>query len=112
MTADHDSSTDDYKMRHNDRVPVDGSAAQLTCSSVYSVEVKIRNVSTSGFMAECQETVGIGSFVSLDVPGVGPVQAQVRWQVGKAMGGMFVNPISLDSCEWTAVREDGPRQAA
>ena len=43
----------------------------------------------------------IGSYVSLDVPGVGPVQAQVRWQVGTKMGGMFLDPISLGRCEWT-----------
>jgi len=53
-------------------------------------------------MAECASPVLIGSYVSLDVPGIGPVQAQVRWQVGTKMGGMFMDPISLAQCEWTA----------
>ena len=44
----------------------------------------------------------IGSYVALDVPGIGPVNAQVRWQIGIRVGGMFLDPISLTECEWTA----------
>jgi hypothetical protein len=44
----------------------------------------------------------IGSYVSLDIPGIGEVKAQIRWQLGRQMGGMFLDPISLASCEWTA----------
>jgi hypothetical protein len=62
-------------------------------------------VSTAGFMAECHEPVQIGSYVSLDVPGVGPVHAQVRWQIGKRMGGMFLDPISLNRCDWVATEK-------
>ena len=39
-------------------------------------------------MAECAEPVRIGSHVSLEVPGIGPGHAQVRWQLGGLMGGM------------------------
>ena len=46
------------------------------------VEIKVRNVSTAGFMAECAAPVRIGSYVMLDIPGIGPVEAQVRWQIG------------------------------
>ena len=60
----------------------------------------------------CLEPVQIGSFVSLDVPGIGAVQAQVRWQIGYRMGGMFVDPISLHRCEWTAVPAEPPQKAA
>ncbi|WP_129790509.1 hypothetical protein [Sphingosinicella sp. CPCC 101087] len=74
----------------------------------YDVEVRVRNVSTCGFMAECAVPVRIGSYVTLDVPGIGPVHAQVRWQIGLTMGGMFLDPISLESCEWTATRADPP----
>ena len=88
--------------RRGARLPVE-SHAELRSQHRYAVEVTIRNVSTSGFMAECYEPVRIGSYVSLDVPGVGPVHAQVRWQIGKRMGGMFLDPISLNRCKWTAV---------
>lgn len=78
----------------------------------YAIEVKVRDVSTSGFMAECVESVEIGSHVTLDVLGIGPVRAQVRWQIGCRMGGMFLDPISLDECEWTAVRAEPLRLEA
>jgi hypothetical protein len=76
------------------------------------VEVTVCDVSQCGFMAECGDPVQIGSYVSLDVPGIGTVRAQVRWQLGGKMGGMFLDPISLNRCEWTAVKADPPLQAA
>ncbi len=100
-----------FKERRSERHPV-ASDTTLRHQNWYSVEVMIRDVSQRGFMAECAEPVRIGSFVSLDVPGVGSVQAQVRWQVGRRMGGMFRDPISLNRCEWTAVPADPPREAA
>jgi hypothetical protein len=100
-----------YKPRRSGRTPVAGRT-RLRAQSWYSVEVTVCDVSTSGFMAECAEPVRIGSYVSLDVPGVGPVNAQVRWQLGDRMGGQFVDPISLHRCEWTAVPADPPQKAA
>jgi hypothetical protein len=99
-----------YKQRRTPRRSVEG-AAQLSQSGLYKVEVTIRDVSTSGFMAECPEPVRIGSHVSLEVPGVGPVRAQVRWQLGGRMGGMFLDPISLSRCEWTATPIESDRAA-
>jgi hypothetical protein len=78
----------------------------------YSVEVTVCDVSQCGFMAECDDAVQIGSYVTLDVPGIGAVKAQVRWQLGGRMGGMFLDPISLNRCEWTAVKANPPLQAA
>lgn len=91
-----------FKSRRTARVDVTGVQASLSPQDLYNVEVRVRNVSTAGFMAECSAPVRIGSYVSLDIPGVGPVQAQVRWQIGLRMGGMFLDPISLKSCDWTA----------
>ena len=68
----------------------------------------MRDLSTRGFMAECDQWVEIGSTVSLAVPGIGAVEAQVRWQIGNRMGGMFLDPISLERCEWMAVRAEPP----
>lgn len=100
-----DEQTPGYRPRRTSRVPVEGSAS-LTPQDLYKVEIKVRNVSSCGFMAECAQPVRIGSYVSLDVPGVGPVKAQVRWQIGTRMGGMFLDPIGLARCEWTAERAD------
>jgi hypothetical protein len=99
MTAEPPPSQ--FKIRRTERKPVSGTA-DLRHQSLYSVKVRIRDVSTEGFMAECADPVRIGSYVSLDVPGIGAVHAQVRWQLGDKMGGQFVDPISLARCEWTA----------
>jgi hypothetical protein len=75
---------------------------QLRSTDLPGVDVIVCDLSTSGFMAECMRPVLIGSYVSLDIPGIGPVHAQIRWQVGGRMGGKFLDPISLHRCEWTA----------
>jgi hypothetical protein len=100
-----------YKPRGSARRAV-SDRTQLHAPNWYSVEVRVCDVSTGGFKAECPEPVRIGSYVSLDVPGIGPVHAQVRWQLGHRMGGMFLDPISLARCEWTAVKAEGPEAVA
>lgn len=94
-----------FRERRVERTKV-SAIAQLRPAARYSVEVRIRDVSQCGFMAECREPIAIGSTVALDVPGIGEVQAQVRWQIGGRIGGMFLDPISLDRCEWIAVRAE------
>jgi len=101
--APEQDQTPGFMPRRTGRVVVDGTAS-LTPHDRYNVEVKVQNVSSAGFMAECAEPVRIGSYVSLEVPGIGPVEAQVRWQIGRRMGGMFLDPITLARCEWTADR--------
>lgn len=107
-----DSETEpDYKSRRGHRHALNAQAS-ITPQNLYNIEIRVRNVSTCGFMAECDEVLRIGSFVALDVPGIGQVDAQVRWQLGVRMGGMFLDPISLARCEWTAVRADSTPKAA
>ena len=101
---------DDFVSRRSERMAV-GSTTQLRSQNWYEIEVQVRDLSQTGFMAECAEPIGIGSAISLDVPGIGPVHAQVRWQIGGRMGGMFLDPISLSKCEWTGVRTDPPAAA-
>ncbi len=111
LTPDEQEQALEYKPRRTRRVVVE-KAGNLRSQNWYNVEVKIRNLSACGFMAECSEPVQIGSCVSLDVPGIGPVDAQVRWQIGARMGGMFLDPISLNRCEWVAVKADNPSPGA
>lgn len=94
-----------FRSRRSDRTAVHADAVSLTPDK-HAVEIKVRNVSSAGFMAECAKPVLIGSYVSLNVPGIGSVQAQVRWQIGARMGGMFLDPISLARCEWTAEKAE------
>lgn len=94
-----------YKLLRTRRHAVDSTVA-LNGQNQYRIEVTVRDVSTTGFMAECPEPVRIGAYVTLDVPGIGVVHAQVRWQIGVRMGGMFLDPISLARCEWVGTRAD------
>jgi len=110
MKSDHEQS-EHFKQRRSERQAVD-SVARLHSPQWYAVEVTICDVSQCGFMAECKEPLQIGSYVSLDVPRIGAVDAQVRWQIGRRIGGMFLDPISLARCEWTAERADPPLKAA
>ena len=96
-----------FRPRRAERISADATTS-LRHENWYDVEVKVRDFSSCGFKAECSEPVRIGSHVSLDVPGIGPVDAQVRWQIGRKMGGMFLDPISLSRCEWVAVPATPP----
>ena len=91
-----------FKSRRTARVDIPDAQVSLSPRDLYNIEINVRNVSAAGFMAECAAPVRIGSYVTLDIPGVGPVEAQVRWQIGMKMGGMFLDPISLGRCEWVA----------
>lgn len=100
-----------YRMRRSTRIAVDRTAS-LRPETWYDVEVRLRDLSTTGFLVETDDTIPIGSFVMIELPGIGAVHAQVRWQVGGRMGAMFLDPIDLSECEWTTVRISPPDQAA
>jgi hypothetical protein len=110
MKSDHEQPGQ-FKQRRSERLPV-AMGASLQHPHWYNVEVTVCDVSQCGFMAECDEPMQIGSYVSLDVPGIGSVKAQVRWQIGRRMGGMFLDPIRLTECEWTAVQTAPPLETA
>ena len=100
-----------YQPRRTTRHRID-QPANLQPQNLLEIEVNVRDVSARGFMAECHEPVRIGSYVSLQVPGIGPVHAQVRWQIGACMGGMFLDPISLARCEWRADKVEKKDEAS
>jgi len=77
---------------------------QLRSREAREQDITVCDISTSGFMAECMRPVLIGSYVSLDLPGIGPVHAQVRWQVGGRMGGKFLDPVNIHRCDWLVAR--------
>jgi hypothetical protein len=63
--------------------------------------LKITDISRSGFGGVCQTPVPIGGEVGLNVPGAGPVRAQVRWALGGVLGARFVPELSeqqFDAC--------------
>jgi hypothetical protein len=99
--ADEEGEGSAFQPRRSHRVTLQ-AVTHLRSTDDRPVEVVVCDLSTSGFMAECMRPVLIGSYVSLDLPGIGPVHAQVRWQVGGRLGGKFLDPVSLLRCEWTS----------
>lgn len=89
-----------FQARRTPRLSVQ-ETTHLRSRDMPVLEVTVCDLSANGFMAECLQPVLIGSYVSLDLPGIGPVHAQVRWQVGGRLGGKFLDPISLHRCDWT-----------
>jgi hypothetical protein len=61
---------------------VDGCGREL--------QTTIWNLSDGGFMAECEEKLPIGSVVAIEIPGRGPVRAEVRWALGWRFGAMIL----------------------
>ena len=85
-------------MRRSERINVD-ETARLRPNSWSSLEVRIVDLSDSGFRAECEATMLCGSPVWVDLPGLGETEAQVTWRRCGEIGAKFVVPIDLGRCE-------------
>lgn len=59
------------------------------------VTVSVGDISVTGFMAETDEPVALGAHVSIDLPGLGPMAARIRWTVGVRIGARFAAPIDV-----------------
>ena len=97
MSSDDDNGFDSG--RRAQRLPLDAET-RLRPNSWSSLQIRMLDLSESGFRAECEARVKRGGSVSLDVPGIGQVEAQVEWQRGDQFGARFFAPIELDCCQW------------
>jgi hypothetical protein len=68
---------------------------RLHPNSWSSLEVRVLDCSETGFRADCDAKVTVGLFVTLEVPGIGPVRATVSWRRGRQFGARFEQPIDL-----------------
>lgn len=59
------------------------------------------DLSELGFRARCDARLRVGGTVSIEVPGLGALDAQVEWQRGDEFGARFYQPIDIDACGWT-----------
>lgn len=89
-------------MRREKRTQVD-EAARLHPNDWSSIEVRVLDISSSGFRAECDARILVGTAVTLDVAGVGPLRAYVTWRRGDRFGAKFDLPADLTGCTWDAV---------
>jgi hypothetical protein len=59
------------------------------------VELKLRNISSMGALAETHVPVAPGTELTIDVVGVGPVRATVRWAQSGKFGVQFSQSFDL-----------------
>lgn len=85
-------------VRRSERINVD-ETARLRPNSWSSLEVRIVDLSDSGFRAECDATILCGSPIWVDLPGLGEIEAQVTWRRRGEIGAKFTVPIDLARCE-------------
>ena len=91
--------------RRAERVTLD-EATRLRPNDWSSLEVRMIDLSESGFRASCDARLQNGGLVSLDVAGIGTVEAQVEWQRGGCFGARFVMPIDISRCTWTPTERE------
>jgi hypothetical protein len=60
-----------------------------------SVELKLRNISSMGALVECGIPVSPGTELAIDIVGVGPVRAVVRWSQSGKFGVQFDRQFDL-----------------
>jgi hypothetical protein len=87
-------------VRRAERLSVD-EAARLRPNSWSSLEIRMVDLSELGFRGACEARLRRGSCVTLEIPGVGAVEAQVEWQRGDEFGARFFLPLDVAACEWT-----------
>jgi len=97
MSSDDDNGFDSG--RQAERLSLDAET-RLRPNSWSSLQIRMLDLSSSGFRAECEARVKPGSTVSLDVAGIGEVDAQVEWQRGDQLGARFFAPIEIKRCQW------------
>ena len=60
-----------------------------------AVQLQIVNVSACGFMARCEAELTAGESISVRLPVIGDVSAEVRWSLGGRIGCQFDRMIDL-----------------
>lgn len=85
----------EYEFRSAERltVPID---SKLRLADGRELEIRIRDISSMGFMMECPEVVPIGSRVELLLPVIGTLQAEVRWELAGWVGCKLADELRWD----------------
>ena len=67
----------------------------VTCINGEMVELKLRNISSMGALVECPIAVSPGTELAVDIVGVGPIRAIVRWSQSGKFGVQFEQQFDL-----------------
>ena len=90
-----EEAQDGSDRRRNLRHPVE-LGARVRELGDEGFEARVLNISETGFMAEADGEVEVGTRIWLILPGRERANALVRWIAGKRIGAEFAEPISLD----------------
>lgn len=82
------------EIKREPRVDVTFDACLIDSSGVEH-QVKVLDLSKSGFRLECEEMLRIGERVELRTKRHGDFPAQIRWALGQEAGGRFLSPVTL-----------------
>jgi len=93
--------------RRTERLALDEST-RLRPNDWSSLEVRMLDISPLGFRAQCEARLQPGGTVTLDIPGLGGVEAQVEWQRGTEFGARFFLPIELERSGWQVGESENP----
>jgi diguanylate cyclase (GGDEF)-like protein len=67
----------------------------ITAIDGETIEVKVQNISSTGAQVECDIPVAPGTELTMDIVGVGPVRAVVRWSQAGKFGVQFSSVFDL-----------------
>jgi hypothetical protein len=91
--------------RRESRLALD-EPARLAPNHWSNVEVRMLECTEARFRAAGDITVRVGSMVTLDVPGLGPVEAYVTWQRSGQFAATFAEPIDLARARFTSLNRE------
>ena len=89
-------SFDGYQQRGVRRCHVLIDTQLRVGDEVYPFEVL--NISTAGFMGSCALSLLMGTTVEIELPGMGFVDAHIRWALAGQVGVQFTSQLTLDQC--------------
>jgi hypothetical protein len=85
------------KARKARRVPV-SIAANLRHNGDAVAEIEIKDLSFYGFSAMSAAPLETGSYVSVELPVLGPVRARIAWIRGESFGAVFPTAVDVRKC--------------
>jgi hypothetical protein len=81
-------------------------AARLAPNDWSNVEIRILELTASGFRAASDVTLREGALVTLEIPGLGPAAAFVAWRRAGQFAAAFAEPIDLAGAGFTPLNRE------
>ncbi|WP_066583684.1 PilZ domain-containing protein [Sphingomonas pruni] len=72
------------------------------------MQVRVRNLSSGGLMADVPKPIDIGTMVEVEVRGVGWVNGRIAWVAAGRAGVAFDHPIDPQAARKPVVASSGP----